>query len=102
MYKDYIRNRVVEALNENISLGTSHFLVNSTELWLQEKYPDGIIVFWNFSKIFNKGSYEIEVSLFKEFPEGCYRHRIGFDSFIVKYTIVCEIKEIENVTNTNK
>lgn len=102
MSKDYIRNRVVEALNEKVSLGTSHFLVNFTELSLQEKYPDGIIVFWNFSKILDKGSYEIGVSLFKEFPEGSNRYRIGFDSFIVKYTIVCEIKEIEDATNTNK
>lgn len=104
MSKDCIRNRVVEALNEKVSLGTSHFLVNFTELSLQEKYPDGIIVFWNFSKILQlyKGSYEIEVSLFKEFPEGSNRYRIGFDSFIVKYTIVCEIKEIEDATNTNK
>lgn len=100
--KDYIRNCVVEALNEKVSLGIPHFLVNFTELNLQEKYPDGIIVFWNFSKILDKGSYEIGVSLFKEFPEGSNRHRIGFDSFIVKYTRVCEIKELENVTNTNK
>ena len=100
--KDYIRNLVVETLNEKVSLGISHFLVNFTELSLQEKYPDGIIVFWNFSKILDKGSYEIEVSLFKEFPEGSNRHRIGFDSFIVKYTRVCEIKEIEDVTNTDK
>jgi len=100
--KDYIRNLVVETLNEKVSLGISHFLVNFTELSLQEKYPDGIIVFWNFSKILDKGSYEIEVSLFKEFPEGSNRHRIGFDSFIVKYTRVCEIKELEDVTNTNK
>ena len=102
MSKDYIRECVVEALNENISLGTSHFLINFTELSLQEKYPDGIIVFWNFSKILGRGSYEIDVSLFKEFPEGSNRNRIGFDSFIVKYTRVCEIKEIENVTNTDK
>jgi transposase len=100
--KDYIRNLVVETLNEKVSLGISHFLVNFTELSLQEKYPDGIIVFWNFSKILDKGSYEIEVSLFKEFPETSNRNRIGFDSFIVKYTTVCEIKEIENVTNINK
>lgn len=99
---DYIRNLVVEAFNEKVSLGIPHFLVNFSEISLQEKYPDGIIVFWNFSKILDKGSYEIVVSLFKEFPEGSNRHRIGFDSFIVKYTIVCEIKEIEDVTNINK
>lgn len=103
MSKDYIRECVVRALNENISLGTSHFLVNLYKHATCHKYyPNGIIVFWNFNKILSKGSYEIEVSLFKEFPEESNRHRIGFDSFIVKYTRVCEIKEIENVTNTNK